>query len=194
VKTLALVAAPASVVTWIFPVVAPVGTVAVILTAVFTVKVAEVPLNWTAVVAVKLAPLIVTLVPAAPLAGVKLVIRGATVKLFALVAVPPTVVTVIGPVVAFAGTLAVIWVLESTWNTVAELPLNFTDEAPVKVVPAIVTGVPMTPLVGVTFVMAGLTVTFPVLMPVPAAVVTLILPVVAAAGTLAVIWMAELTM
>ena len=61
------------------------------------------PLNVTVVAPVKLAPLIVTLVPITPLVGVKLVIRGATVKLVALVAVPPGVVTAIGPVVAVAG-------------------------------------------------------------------------------------------
>ena len=65
-------------------------------------------LNLTAVAPVKFVPLIVTLVPAGPLAGVKLVIVGAldTVKLLALVAVPPGVVTLIGPVVAPAGTVA----------------------------------------------------------------------------------------
>ena len=42
---------------------------------------------------VKFAPLIVTLAPIPPWAGEKLVIRGATVKLVALVAVPPGVVT-----------------------------------------------------------------------------------------------------
>ena len=66
------------------------------------------PLNRTAVAPVKFVPLIVTLVPTGPLVGVKLVIVGAgmTVKLVALVAVPPGVVTVSGPVVAAAGTVA----------------------------------------------------------------------------------------
>ena len=72
------------------------------------VKLALVPLNRTAVAAVKFAPLIVTLVPTGPLEGVKLVIVGAgtTVKLLALVAVPPAVATLSGPVVAPAGTVA----------------------------------------------------------------------------------------
>ena len=63
---------------------------------------ALVPLNFTAVAPVKFVPVIVTLAPAGPLAGVKLVIVGGTgtVKLLALVAVPPGVVTLIGPVVA----------------------------------------------------------------------------------------------
>ena len=74
-----------------------------------TVKAAVVPLNVTAVAPVKFVPLIVTLVPTGPLAGAKLVIVGAlalTVKLVELVAVPPGVVTLTGPVVAPAGTVA----------------------------------------------------------------------------------------
>ena len=53
-------------------------------------------------------PLSVTLAPTGPLAGAKLVIVGAgmTVKLLALVAAPPGVVTLSGPVVAPAGTVA----------------------------------------------------------------------------------------
>jgi len=72
------------------------------------VNVALTPLNVTAVAPVKFVPLIVTLVPTAPLVGVKPVIVGGftTVKLVALVAVPPGVVTLRGPVVAPAGTVA----------------------------------------------------------------------------------------
>ena len=71
-------------------------------------KLAALPLNVTAVAPVKFAPLIVTLVPTGPLAGVKLVIvgGGTTVKLVALVAVPPGVVTLSGPVAAPADTVA----------------------------------------------------------------------------------------
>jgi hypothetical protein len=73
-----------------------------------TEKLAVVPLNFTAVTLIKFVPLIVTLAPASPLRGVKLVIVGgtSTVKLLALVAVPPGVVTLSGPVVAPAGTVA----------------------------------------------------------------------------------------
>ena len=73
-----------------------------------TVKLAVLPLKVTAVAPVKFVPLIATLVPAGPLVGVKLVIVGglSTVKLLALVAVPPGVVTLSGPVVAPAGTVA----------------------------------------------------------------------------------------
>ena len=71
-------------------------------------NVAALPLNVTAVAPVKLLPLIVTLAPTAPLAGVTFAIVGAgiTVKLVALVAVPPGVVTLTGPVVAPVGTVA----------------------------------------------------------------------------------------
>ena len=71
-------------------------------------KLAVLPLNVTAVAPVKFVPLIVTLVPTGPLVGVKVVIVGgnSTVKLLALVAVPPGVVTPSGPVVAPAGTVA----------------------------------------------------------------------------------------
>ena len=74
----------------------------------FTVKVALTPLKATTVVPGKFAPLMVTLVPTGPLEGVKLVIVGGliTVKLLALVAVPPGVVTLMGPVVAPAGRVA----------------------------------------------------------------------------------------
>ena len=71
-------------------------------------KVALAPLNATPVALEKLVPLMVTLVPTAPLAGVKLVIVGGliTVKLPALLAMPPGVVTLIVPVVAPVGTVA----------------------------------------------------------------------------------------
>ncbi|PYT95153.1 MAG: hypothetical protein DMG36_02935 [Acidobacteria bacterium] len=71
-------------------------------------KLAVLPLKVTAVAPVKPVPLIVTLVPTRPLMGVKLVMAGGgiTVKLFALVVVPPGVVTLIGPVVAPTGTVA----------------------------------------------------------------------------------------
>src|SRR6202007_2827523 len=98
----------------------------------------------------------VTLVPAGPLAGVKLVTVGGlmTVKLPALVAVPPGVVTLIGPLVAPDGTVAVIVVAELTVK-LALVPLNRTAVAPVKLVPLMVTLVPTGPLVGVKLEMVG---------------------------------------
>ena len=86
----------------------------------------------TAVAPVKLVPLIVTVVPTAPLVGVKLVIVGGgiTVKVLLLVAVPPGVVTLTGPVVAPLGTVAEIEVSDVTVK-VALVPLNRTAVAPV---------------------------------------------------------------
>src|SRR5882762_8903856 len=108
VKLLALLAAPPGAVTLIVPLEAPAGTVAWIAVAELTAKLARVPLNCTAVAPVKFVPLIVTLVPAGPLPGVKLVTVGGftTAKLLALLAVPPGVVTLIGPLEAPAGTVA----------------------------------------------------------------------------------------
>jgi hypothetical protein len=108
--------------------VAPAGTVAVILIGELTVNTAEVPLNFTAVAPVKFAPLTTTVAPTSPRAGVKPVIRGATVKVAALVAMPPGEVTVIGPVAAVAGTVVVICVLLLTVNAAAT-PLNLAAVA-----------------------------------------------------------------
>jgi hypothetical protein len=73
-----------------------------------TEKPAAVPLNLTDVAPVRFVPLIATLVPTNPLVGEKPEIVGgsSTVKLPALVAVPPGVVTLSGPVVVPAGTVA----------------------------------------------------------------------------------------
>src|SRR2546426_175732 len=102
VKLLALVAVPPGVVTLSGPVVALAGTVAWIAVAEVTEKLALTPLNVTAVAPVKFVPLSVTLVPTGPLVGG----GGITVKVLALVAVPPGVVTLSGPVVAPGGTVA----------------------------------------------------------------------------------------
>jgi hypothetical protein len=131
----------------------------------------------------------VTLVPTGPLVGVKLVIVGGlmTVKLLALLAVPPDVVTLSGPVVAPAGTVAWIAVAEVTVK-VAAVPLNATDVVPVKFVPPIVTVAPTAPLVGLKLVIVGelaTTVNALALVAVPPDVVTLSGPVVAPAGTVA---------
>ena len=157
-----------------------------------TVKlVALVTLNLTNVAPVKLVPVITTLVPTGPLAGEKLVIVGTgtvTEKLVALVAVPPGVVTVIAPVVAPEGTVAVICVEESTVK-IAVTPLNLTEVAPAKFAPVITTFVPTGPLAGEKLVIVGarITVKLPALAAVPPGVVTVIAPVVAPEGTVAVI-------
>src|SRR5438552_966256 len=122
-----------------------------------TAKLALVPLKRTAVAPVKVVPLIVTLVPTGPLVGVKLVIVGAlavTVKLLLLVAVPPGVVTLSGPLVAPLGTVAAIEVEEFTVKLLL-VPLTRTAVAPVKAVPLIVTLVPTGPLAGVKPVIVG---------------------------------------
>lgn len=153
-----LVSEPAGVVTEIFPVVAPGGTVAVIFVSELTVNVAVVPLNFTAVAPENPVPLIVTEVPTGPLFGEKDVIVGpaalVTVNCVVLVAKPLGVTTLIRPVVAPAGTTAVILTSESTVN-VAGVPANFTLVAPVNPDPLIVTEVPTGPLVGENDEIAG---------------------------------------
>lgn len=120
-----------------------------------------------------------------------------TVKLVKLVAEPPGVVTLIGPVVAVEGTVAVIWVAEFTVNVAVTL-LNVTEvvvkPVPLKFVPVILTDVPTGPKVGVNEVMVGrgtgITVKLVALVRSPALVYTWIGPVVAPAGTTAVIELA----
>ena len=137
-------------------------------------------------------PLMVTRVPTGPLVGVKLLITGAggvTVNELALVPVPVTVVTLIGPDVPPDGTAAVICPSLSTVNEVADVPLNFTVLAPVKPVPLMVILAPTVPAPGAKpdTVGAGPTTKFVPLDPVPVAAVTEIAPVVAPTGTAAVI-------
>ena len=72
----------------------------------------------------------------------------------ALVVVPPVAVTLIGPFVAAAGTVAVIDVVELTVK-VAPTPLMRTAVMPVKFDPLIVIVVPTGPLAGVKLVIAG---------------------------------------
>jgi hypothetical protein len=149
------VAVPPGVVTVILPVVV-LGTTAVIDVALTTLKlVAATPLNLTAVAPVKLVPVTVTVIPAPPEVGVNDVIVGIAINDAADVAVPPGVVTEIGPMVGFAGTMAVMDVALTTVKLVAARPLNFTAVAPVKLVPVIVTFTPAPPEVGVNDVIVG---------------------------------------
>src|SRR3989442_3887072 len=103
----------------------------------------------TAVAPAKFVPVIVTLAPAGPLVGEKLVIVGGgmTVKLLALIAVPPDVVTLIGPVVAPLGRVVTFEVHTFTVQ-LPPPPLFLTDVTPVKFVPLIVTLAPTGQLVG----------------------------------------------
>ena len=111
-----LVAVPPAVVTPTGPVVAPAGTCAVTSKSESTEKTAAVPLNVTRLAPVKPVPVMDTLVPTVPLVGVNELIVGGevTVNEDELAAVPPGVVTLIGPVVAPVGTCVVISVDELT--------------------------------------------------------------------------------
>lgn len=198
VKLVAEVAVPPGVVTLIGPVDAAAGTVAVICVLLLTVNpTAVTELNLTAVAPLKFVPVMVTLVATGPLVGVKPEMVGVpvTVKLLSELPVPLGEVTLRGPVVAPAGTDVVIWVLLTTVK-IAVVPLNWTEVAPVKFMPLMVTAVLATPLVGVKLVMLGpgTTVKAPAEVPVPAGVTTLMGPVMAPPGTVAVIWVALTTM
>ncbi len=156
VKTPLLVAVPPGVVIMIAPV-APLPTVAVTEVALATVTaVAAVPPKDTAVAPVRLAPVMVTTVPVLPLLGVNEVMVGARVKVKALllVAVPTGVVTLIVPVVPLP-TVAVIVVRLTTVNEVTAVPPKATAVAPVKLVPVMVTTVPVPPMLGVNEAMVG---------------------------------------
>jgi hypothetical protein len=135
----------------------PAGAVAVIDVGLLTVKVvAAVAPKFTAVAAVKLVPVIVTVVP--PVAGPAVGLIDVTVGTATYVNwsaakvadVPPPVVTVTSTVpAAWAGLVAVIWVLLLTVTPVAGVPPKLTAVAPVKSTPVIVTAVP--PMVGPWF-------------------------------------------
>jgi len=134
VKLAALVAMPPGVVTVIFPVVAPAGTVAVMVVAFTTLKVvAAMPLNCTAEALVRFVPVRVMLAPtpAPALAGLNELSVGGMmmVKGVALVAVPPGVVTVIGPLVVKDCTFALMVVAFTSVNVEAATPLNCTADA-----------------------------------------------------------------
>ena len=196
VKLVVLVPVPLGAVTLTGPVVAPGGTVTVIDVAETTLNdVAGVVLNLTAVAPRKLVPVIVTVVPAAPVVGVNLVAVGAgTVKLVPEVAVPTAVETLMGPVVAPFGTVALIDVAVLV-TMVAGTPLKVTAVALPRLVPVMVTLLPAAPEVGVKLVITGgpITVKLVALTPVLLEAETLTGPVVAPAGTTAVIDVAETT-
>jgi hypothetical protein len=191
VKVEALVAAQEETATLIVPLVAPEGTTAVIWLELFTVKLAATPLNFTEVAPVKFVPVITTLDPILPEAGEKepMVGKMQTVKLEALVAVQEEDATLIVPVVAPKGTTAVIWV-ELFTVKLAGVALNFTEVAPVKFVPVIITLDPTLPEAGEKVLMVGKIQTekVPVLVTEQGETATVIVPLVAPEGTTAVIW------
>lgn len=185
----------------IFPVDAPLGTVTTSEVLVADDTVVVTPLNFTmlfAGVVLKFVPVIVTGVPTAPEVGEKFVIVGVrtvTVKFVADVAVCPPTVTVIVPVVAPDGTVTVRLVALAA-VTVAVVLLNFTvlfAGVALKFVPVIVTGVPTGPDDGEKpdMVGTGITVKSDADVPVCPPTVTVILPVVAPLGTVAISCVAE---
>src|SRR5262245_44904095 len=177
-------------VTTTLPLVAPAGTVAAMLVADQLVVAAVVPLKVTVLVplvAPKLVPVIVTDAPTAPLVGLRVVIVGVarTVNAAPALGTPPTVTTTL-PVVAPAGTAAVMLVADQL-VVAAVVPLKVTVLVPwvaPKLVPVIVTAAPTAPLVGLRVVIVGVGST---VNDVPALgtplTVTTTLPVVAPAGT-----------
>ena len=120
-----------------------------------------------------------------------------TTKLVAEVSVSDVAATVMTPVAAPAGTVAVIEVSEFTVKLVAARPLNETPVAPVKPTPVSVTTVPSGPKDGVKEVSVGVTTVFTVNaeeeVEAPSVVCTCRVPVLAPAGTTAVIWVALFT-
>jgi hypothetical protein len=118
----------------------------------------------------KLLPVIVTEVPVfgGPLPGLMLVKIGGAVKLVADVPVPPVPVTEIGPVMAFPGTVAEMWPSSVTEND-AGVPPKETPLAVVKLLPWIVTVVPVLPWVGLKLVTFGAATNEAAEVPVPAA-------------------------
>ncbi len=139
-------------------------------------------------VVLKFVPLIVTMAPTAPADGLNPVSvgEGNTMKSVVLVPVMPLTAMEITPVVAPAGTTAVILVVVEDL-TLATTPLNLTVLLPgvaLKLTPVIMMSAPVAALTGVKFEMVGTgTVKLPALFPVIPFMVTDIGPVVAPAGT-----------
>ena len=150
------------------------------------------PLKRTLVAPPKALPLIVTVVPTAAAEGVKPVTRGSTASVPALVAVPPAVVAVIVPELAPAGTVSRSWSAERRVKEAA-VPLTFTEVTVPKPVPSTTTGLPAAAIPGLKPVIVGTTMKFVALVAVPPAVTTESFPIVALAGTVAVIWWSEST-
>jgi len=108
------------------------------------------------------------------------------VKVCELVAVPDFVLTVIRPVFAPLGTVAVISMSETMVNLAATVSPKFTAVVCVKPLPLIVTKVPTAPLAGLNPLICGKTRNGILLLSAPLGVFTLIRPSVAPAGTVAV--------
>src|SRR5919108_882426 len=190
-KLSVLMPVPSAVVTLILPVTAVSGAVIVTdvsVDAVTGTTTAPILTVGSVVPTLRLTPVIVTGLVAGPLVGVKLSIFGATLKFAALWAVFARFVTEILPVVAPAGTVALIDVADRIVNVVTAVPLNVTSVTEFRFVPLIVTSAPVGALAGVKAVIVGALITMKsvALIPVPSVVITLILPVTAVAGTVTV--------
>jgi len=156
---------------------------------------AVVPLNDTTGVVLKFVPEIFTTVPTAPLAGLKELIVGvgSTVKFEPLVNVTPFTVTEIGPVPAPDGTLEVMLVVVKVFTT-AGMPLKETEGVVRKFVPEMVTIAPTAPFAGEKTPNVGVARKVnPVLLSVMPLVVNEMEPLLAPAGTVAVIEVGEVT-
>jgi len=190
-KLTPLLATPPTVTTTL-PVVAPAGTGATMLVGLQLVGVVAVPLNATVLVpcdAPKFVPLSVTEVPTGPKFGFRLVIVGGVVivKRTPLLGTPPTFTSTF-PVVVPAGTGAVMLV-SVQFDALVCMPLNVTKLCIVptvgpKLVPVMITFVPIGPELGLMPVIAGggVTVKTTPLLATPPTVTTTF-PVVAPEGT-----------
>src|SRR4051812_7930365 len=147
-KESALVADEAPAKTVIGPLTAPAGTVAVTAFAPAPEKEAETAPNLTAVVPWSPVPPIVMLVPTRPESGSKLLIVGVTVNGADEGEPEPKVTTVIGPVVALSGTVAVICVPVPSRPKTVLTPLNCTSRTAPKLWPVTGTVDPAGPLAG----------------------------------------------
>lgn len=185
-----LVAVPPAVVTDTGPDEAPSGTLTTTYVALllYPFPRALVPLKATPVTPPRLVPLIVTLVPTVPDDGeTDVMTGGAIVKFAVLVAVPPGVVTEIGPAEVSNQTVAVISVPETTEKYGVLTPLNLTAVVPRKPRPLIVTRLKVPAAVGENEEIAGGPEKIAVLITVPPGVVTEIGPASGRSGNTAVI-------
>src|SRR5437016_5320931 len=186
-----LLALPGVVVTTTLPLAAPVGTTATMLVS----DQLEMEAVWPAKVTVpavlpKVVPEMVIWAAAGALDGSRLLMTGRTTKNVPLLVSPPAAVTITLPEVAPAGTVTVIWLALQLLMFVAGVPLNVTAppwDGP-KFDPLMLMVAPTPPESGPRLVMLGAPPTVNRTPPLctPPAAVTTTLPVVAPAGTVAV--------
>jgi len=116
---------------------------------------ASAPLNLTLELLLNPIPAIVTTVPVGPLVGPKARDRERHGEVRRTGPVPAGVVTEILPVTAPFGTVALIWVPETNMTVVEVFVPNFTVAPGTKLVPLIVTVLPVIPEAGVNEVIVG---------------------------------------